>query len=48
VTCEKPFRDSERVYSRPGIPASAFSRGYVTCFSTSIGERAGATALICT
>jgi hypothetical protein len=30
------------------MPASAFSMGNVTCFSTSVGESAGASALICT
>ena len=25
VTCENPLRESERVYSRPGVPASAVS-----------------------
>ena len=27
MTCENPFRDSDRVYSRPDIPASAVSIG---------------------
>ncbi len=48
VTWEKPLRDSDRVYSSPGMPASAVSIGKVTCFSMSIGESAGATVLICT
>ena len=42
VTCEKPLRESERVYSRPGVPASAVSMRKVTCFSISTGESAGA------
>ena len=41
VTCEKPLRESERVYSRPGMPASAVSIGKVTCFSISTGESDG-------
>ena len=48
VTCEKPLRESERVYSRPGVPANAVSIRKVTCFSISTGERGGATVLICT
>ena len=48
VTWEKPLREIERVYSRPGMPASAVSTGKVTCFSMSVGERAGASVLICT
>ena len=48
VTWEKPLRENERVYSRPGVPASAVSIGNVTCFSISTGDSAGATALICT
>ena len=48
VTWEKPLRDSERVYSSPGVPASAVSMRKVTCFSISTGESAGATVLICT
>ena len=42
VTCAKPLRESERVYSRPGMPASAVSTGKVTCFSMSTGESDGA------
>jgi len=48
VICEKPLRDSERVLSSPGIPASAVSSGTVICFSTSTVENAGASVLICT
>src|SRR5262245_18030773 len=48
VTCEKPLRDSERVLSSPGAPASAVSIGKVICFSISTGESAGAMVLICT
>src|SRR3569833_3214561 len=48
VTCEKPLRDSERVLSRPGAPASAVSIGKVICFSISTGESAGAMVLIWT
>src|SRR5215210_9202572 len=48
VTCAKPFRENDRVASSPGIPASAVSIGNVTCFSISIGDSAGATALIWT
>src|SRR3954470_9146794 len=48
VTCENPLRDSERVLSRPGAPASAVSIGKVTCFSISPGDKAGADVLICT
>src|SRR5262245_51638617 len=48
VTCEKPLRDSERVLSRPGAPASAVSIGKVICFSISAGDSAGAMVLICT
>lgn len=46
VTCEKPLRDSERVLSRPGAPASAVSIGKVICFSISTGDSAGAMVLI--
>src|SRR5262245_7085702 len=48
VTCEKPLRDSERVYSSPGVPASAVSMRKVTCFSISTGDSAGARVSICT
>src|SRR3954464_1124015 len=48
VICEKPLRDSERVLSRPGAPASAVSIRKVTCFSISPGDKAGAVVLICT
>jgi hypothetical protein len=48
VTCEKPLRDIDLVFSIPGIPASAVSTGNVTCFSISAGDRAGATVLIWT
>src|SRR5713101_5404411 len=48
VTWAKPLRENERVDSRPGVPASAVSSGNVTCFSISIGESAGAMALIWT
>src|ERR1700712_4346237 len=48
VTCEKPLRDSDRVLSRPGAPASAVSIGKVICFSISTGESGGAIVLICT
>ena len=48
VTCEKPLRESERVLSRPGMPASAVSIGNVTCFSISTGDSAGAKVLTCT
>src|SRR5207237_5846133 len=43
-----PLRENERVDSRPGVPVSAVSIGKVICFSTSIGESAGAMALIWT
>src|ERR1700752_18177 len=48
VICEKPLRDSDRVLSRPGLPASAVSIGKVICFSISTGDNAGAMVLICT
>src|SRR5215468_10088189 len=48
VIWEKPLRDSERVLSRPGAPASAVSIGKVICFSISTGDSAGAIVLICT
>src|SRR6266700_1771965 len=48
VTWAKPLRENERVDSRPGVPASAISIGNVTCFSISMGDSAGAMALIWT
>src|SRR6266581_8409569 len=48
VIWAKPLRENERVDSRPGVPASAVSIGNVTCFSISMGESAGAMALIWT
>ena len=42
------FRLIDRVASRPAMPASDVSTGNVTCCSTSKGESAGATVLICT
>src|SRR3977135_4391053 len=45
VIWAKPLRENERVDSRPGVPARAVSIGNVTCFSISIGESDGATAL---
>src|SRR5882757_2802083 len=48
VICENPLRDSDRVASRPGAPASAVSIGKVICFSISVGDSAGAVVLICT
>src|SRR5882724_7633340 len=48
VTWENPLRDSERVLSRPGMPASAVSMRSVTCFSISAGDSAGAVVLTCT
>src|SRR5215208_4642902 len=48
VTWAKPLREKDRVYSRPGAPASAVSIGKVICFSTSSGGSAGAMPLTCT
>src|SRR5262249_26764397 len=48
VTWANPLRENERVDSSPGVPASAASIGNVTCFSISMGESAGAMALIWT
>jgi hypothetical protein len=48
VTCEKPLRDSDRVRSGPGMPASAVSIGKVTWRSTSTGESEASRVLICT
>src|SRR5882757_10084039 len=48
VICENPLRDSDRVASRPGAPASAVSIGKVICFSISAGDSAGAVVLIWT
>src|SRR5215212_12023583 len=45
VIWAKPFRENDRVDSRPGVPASAVSSATVTCFSISTGVSAGATAL---
>jgi hypothetical protein len=48
VTCEKPFRERDRVYSSPGMPARAVSTVNVTCFSISTGENEGSRVLIWT
>src|SRR5215471_12181044 len=48
VTWANPLREKERVDSSPGVPVSAVSIGNVICFSISIGESAGAVALIWT
>src|SRR3569623_1452274 len=45
VICENPLRESDRVLSSCGMPASAVSSGTVTCFSTSAIEN-DSTALI--
>ena len=47
VTCEKPLRENERVYSSRDAGERVLDRN-VTCFSISTGERAGAMVLICT
>ena len=46
VTWANPLRENERVYSSDGVPARIVSIWKVICFSISIGESEGATALI--
>src|SRR5205823_6056516 len=48
VIWANPLRENDRVDSSPGMPVSAVSIGNVTCFSISMGENAGAMALIWT
>jgi len=48
VIWAKPNLEIERTSVRPGRPLMACSRGAVIWRSTSMGDRAGATALICT